>query len=192
MTARYGLSRKDLIYITEQTTPLFALLKSRFFPGLVGSEYLGSAYALGQRVNNVRNEDMTRLTFPDDFFSAVLTFDVLEHIPDYARALREVFRCLQPGGRFLMTAPFDPNAIQTLQRAEITESGEIRHLLPPEYHGDPVNPKEGILCFQTFGWDLLEMLREIGFIDVALLDYWCEHFGYLGSCLVIEGRKPVR
>lgn len=108
---------------------------------------------------------------------------------DLQKALAEVYRCLAPGGEFVFSAPFDRGSKNTLVRAEVTADGSIRHLLPPEYHGDPVNPNEGILCFQHFGWDLLSVLRETGFEDVKAVDYWSRDYGYFGNCLLFTARK---
>lgn len=49
--------------------------------------------------------DATRLPFPDACFDAVTMFDVLEHIPDDARATAEALRVLRPGGWLLVTSP---------------------------------------------------------------------------------------
>lgn len=49
--------------------------------------------------------DATRLPFPDACFDAVTMFDVLEHIPDDARAVAEGLRVLRPGGWLLITSP---------------------------------------------------------------------------------------
>lgn len=45
------------------------------------------------------------LPFPDASFDLVLSFDVLEHIPDSDRHLREVRRVLKPGGHYLLQTP---------------------------------------------------------------------------------------
>jgi hypothetical protein len=80
----------------------------------------------------------------------------------------------------LLTAPFDFEAEHTVVRAEKCADGATRHLLPPIYHGDPMNGA-GALCFQEFGWDLLDHMREAGFARVELVTGWASGFGYLGS-----------
>jgi SAM-dependent methyltransferase len=146
------------IYVMEQASPLHAWLHDRF-AGVVGSEYLGNAVPLGHQSNGVRNEDATRLTFESGRFDYILSFDVFEHVPDYPTAFAEAYRCLAPGGTLLFTAPFDRNSDVTVHRARVSATGEVEHLLEPEFHGDPINPSGGILCFQHFGWDIVETLN---------------------------------
>jgi ubiquinone/menaquinone biosynthesis C-methylase UbiE len=47
----------------------------------------------------------TALPFPDQSFDIVMSFDVLEHIPDTDAHLREVRRVLRPGGSYLLQTP---------------------------------------------------------------------------------------
>jgi SAM-dependent methyltransferase len=50
--------------------------------------------------------DITDIPEPDASFDAVLCVEVLEHLPDPIRALRELTRLLRPGGVLIATAPF--------------------------------------------------------------------------------------
>lgn len=47
----------------------------------------------------------THMPFPDAFFKTVIANCVVEHIPDLEAVLRETFRVLQPGGRFIFGVP---------------------------------------------------------------------------------------
>ncbi len=49
--------------------------------------------------------DALDLPFPDDHFDAIIASEVLEHIPDDMRAMRELLRVLRPGGRLAVTVP---------------------------------------------------------------------------------------
>lgn len=45
-----------------------------------------------------RQEDLTRLTFPDNTFSNIFCWGVIMHIPEPEKAIRELSRVLKPGG----------------------------------------------------------------------------------------------
>lgn len=180
------------IYLTEQRTGLFRWMDGRF-RSLVGSEFFGDRLPYGACDDaGVRNEDITRLTFADGTFDYVISLDVLEHVPDYRAALRELQRVLKPGGRLLLSVPFRSDLERNLVRARIDAQGEIEHLEPPEYHGDPIRPR-GCLAFYHYGWELLDRMSEAGFDDVHAMLYWSRELGYLGRDQVLFlARRPTR
>jgi SAM-dependent methyltransferase len=102
-------------------------------------------------------EDITRLTFSDDSLDLIVSSDVLEHVPDAEAAFRESCRVLRPGGAHVFTGPYEP---ATIRRAEIRD-GEVHHIVDPEYHSDPLDPK-GILAFWHFGPDLQQQFGNSG------------------------------
>ena len=174
------LDRSAQIYMTEQVTPLFRWVQ-RQFPGAVGSEYLGPTMPLGgTSATGIRNEDLTRLTFATGQFDAVLCFEVFEHVPVLEPAFAECARVLKRGGQMLFSAPFDPAAPANLIRARLRSDGQIEHLLPPEYHGDPLH-EGGVLAFRHFGWEMLAQVRAAGFTHVSALLYHSANYGYLGA-----------
>jgi SAM-dependent methyltransferase len=184
-----GLKRDTRIYATEQVTALFRLV-AQLFPNTTGSEFLRDGTPSGSlNQAGIRHEDLTSLSFADGSFDVILSFDVLEHVPDYAAALREMSRILVPGGTLIASFPFDIQAAETEIRATIDSEGTITHLLPPEYHGDPIS-LEGCLCFQRFGWSVLDDLEHAGFSDASVLLYWSADHGYLGpdQLLIIATR----
>lgn len=173
-------SARHRIYISEQTTPMYRWL-ARHYTSVVGSEYLGERVPFGSvDPSGIRNESVTRLTFPDAAFDHILSFDVLEHVPDVDKALRECRRCLEPGGYLVLSVPFVADSPSTIVRARVLENGSIDHLLPPEYHGDPLTT-DGCLCFYHFGWDLLDRLRIAGFREASVIHYWSRELAYLGA-----------
>lgn len=171
---------ESCFYLTEQTTPLFSWFKQNY-ADVAGSEFLGDSIALGAHNSaGIRNENLTELTFAEEQFDAILSFDVFEHIPEYLQALQNCLCCLKTGGSLFFSVPFDLQATQHHVRAEIDSNGKINHLLPPEYHGDPLSD-DGCLCYYHFGWELLEQLRNLGFKDASAYLYWSDHYGYLGG-----------
>ncbi|MFA5793497.1 MAG: methyltransferase domain-containing protein [Candidatus Brocadiia bacterium] len=49
--------------------------------------------------------DAQTLPFPDDSFDIVVSSEVLEHIYDKQAAIKEIYRVLKPGGRFIFSTP---------------------------------------------------------------------------------------
>jgi Methyltransferase domain len=166
------------IYLHEQTTPFFTWAQ-RTLPGtVVGSEYLGPELGGGTVVEGLRHEDAGALSFGDASLATIVSNDVFEHVPDIDRCLAESRRVLRPGGRLLFTIPFHDRP-ETVQRATL-RNGEIVELLPPQYHGNPIDPERGSLVFYEHGWDILERSRQAGFADAYALGYWSLRYGHLG------------
>jgi ubiquinone/menaquinone biosynthesis C-methylase UbiE len=60
--------------------------------------------ALGSRVDLVRGSAL-QLPFADNSIDKAVSSEVLEHLPDDAAAVRELFRVLKPGGTLVVTVP---------------------------------------------------------------------------------------
>jgi len=181
---------KSKIYITEQLGPIYDRL-TRTFESVVGSEYLRDGTAPGD-VNSqgVRHEDLTRLTFGDGELDLVISFDVLEHVPNFRAALGEIRRVLRPGGQLMLSAPFRAEMSKNLTRAVLRDDGSVEHLTEPEYHGDPLSDA-GCLAFYHFGWELLDDLCATGFTAPAAHLYWSRRYGYLGrDQLILTAEVP--
>ena len=151
---------------------MYRHLKTRY-GRVVGSEYLRDRTPCGQEnLSGIRHEDLTQLTFGDGSFDIVLTFDVLEHVPNFVRAFQEVLAWCWP--RAAVSSPASPltePTRSTVIRATMDSAGNVTHHLPPEHHGDPVN-NATCLCFQVYGFDVLDFMRQCGFrrgLDRALL-----------------------
>lgn len=163
-------------------------------PGLAYSEYAGPD-GLGELHDGIRNEDVTRLTYPDASFDLVLSSDTLEHVPDPDAAFRECRRVLRPGGRLLLTVPMLPLYDVSRRRAELGPDGP-RNLVPPQLHGYGSGPfryirrrKDAYLVFTDFGRDVVGRLAEAGL--QATLERGPEP-GHLGDAgIVISAIRPA-
>jgi len=93
--------------------------------------------------------DLQQIDLPDASVDVVLTAHVLEHVPDTARALAELFRVIAPGGRMYLQIPL--------------VYGQTSVPSTPEFHADntPV--------FFNFGWDLTDQIRAAGFTTTVLV-----------------------
>lgn len=103
-----------------------------------------------------RNENLEALTFNDETFDLVITQDVFEHLLDPFAATKEIARVLRPNGAHICTVPLVHKGLPSRRRARF-ENGEIAHILPPEYHGNPIDPNGTLVTFD-WGYDIAEYL----------------------------------
>jgi ubiquinone/menaquinone biosynthesis C-methylase UbiE len=54
---------------------------------------------------SLRQMSAETLEFPDNYFDVVTAIETIEHIENLDRAVTEIYRVLEPGGVFLITAP---------------------------------------------------------------------------------------
>lgn len=171
--------RHPTVYLYEQVTPFYAQARRCLAARVIGSEYLGCDLQSGTEINGLRHEDALHLSFADDSLQVLMSNDVLEHVPDYRRALEEARRVLAPDGKFIFSVPFYRERQETVQRAR-WENGHLEFLLPEQYHGNPVSA-DGSLVFFDYGWDLLDACRRAGFKDAYVTVYHSVSHGYLGE-----------
>jgi len=129
---------------------------------LTCSEYMASVRS-GDYQNGVRCEDIEKLTFEDNSFHLVTSTEVMEHVEDDNAGYREVHRVLKPSGQYIFSVPLDMTQTDTIIRAERAANGTIKHLLPPEYHGDPRQGLGGVFTWRNYGRDIVKQLRTVGF-----------------------------
>lgn len=174
--ASYVMRRRGDVYACEQVTKLYAFLRDAG-THITGSEYLPDRTG---HDGGVRHEDLLSLSFADGSFDTVISSDVFEHVSDIGAALSECYRVLRPGGRMLATFPFFRSCTgRTVKRATL-EGGTVRHILPPQYHGNPLS-KEGSLVFYDYGWDFLDLCKDADFADAYALAYYDTLLGHVGQ-----------
>lgn len=122
---------------------------SQYFPGIPP----------GTVHHGFRCEDLARLTFADDSVDLHITQDVLEHVLRPAEVFREIARTLRPGGAHIFTVPLVRRHQPSMPRALPGEGDEIRHLLPPQHHGNPVDPR-GSLVTNDWGFDITRHIHD--------------------------------
>jgi len=166
--------------------PYYRLLHNH--PKFVFSD-LVSGIPLGSRIGEQAFcQDLQALTFDSEYFDAVITEDVLEHVRDANRALREIHRVLKFGGLHVFTVPFNFDQ-QTIVRVD-TSGPEDELLMPPEYHGDPL--RGNILAYRTFGLDMFDLLTETGFeTKVERSNYADYPHGIVDSYVFVSRKKQV-
>jgi len=113
------------------------------------------------------NQDLGDQTFSDESFDLVVTQDVFEHLPDPATAIKEIARTLKPGGAHVATVPLVRKWDSSRIRARVKADGEIEHILPPEYHGNPIDDK-GSLVVTDWGYDIASYFQKHSGMDTVV------------------------
>ncbi|MBI1375472.1 MAG: methyltransferase domain-containing protein [Phycisphaera sp.] len=93
----------------------------RFGWDVVGIDpwHVAAAYCKRQFDIPVHTDVLGELGFEDDAFDVVVMFHVIEHLPDPLQELREIFRVMKPGGRFVCETPrYDTLMFKLLGRRE--------------------------------------------------------------------------
>lgn len=87
------------------------LLRDLGFGNVTGLDFSEEAirFCAEKGLGVVRRGDITEMPFPDETFSLVLATDIIEHVDDDLRALREIARVLRPGQDALITVPAFPS-----------------------------------------------------------------------------------
>jgi SAM-dependent methyltransferase len=104
--------------------------------------------SLGYQSENLENQ-----TFADETFDFVITQDVMEHVFHPDLALKEIHRTLKPDGAYVLTVPIVRKSLPSQRRASISPEGNIHHILPAEYHGNPIDDS-GSLVTIDWGYDI--------------------------------------
>jgi SAM-dependent methyltransferase len=93
---------------------------------VVGIDLRGSFDPAATTTAELRQGDATRLEFADGTFDFVYSYHVLEHIPDYAKALGEMQRVLAKGGGYLIGTPNRLRLVGYLGSAGVTWRDKLR------------------------------------------------------------------
>lgn len=100
--------------------------------------------------------DITHLPFTDQTFDVVFCNHVLEHIPDDAKAMSELFRVMKNGGWGIFQVPQNLNLEQTYEDFTITNPTErTRHFGQYDH-------------VRVYGKDYFERLKKAGFTVEAV------------------------
>ena len=102
--------------------------------------------------------DICDLPFEDNSFDVILCNHVLEHIPDDAKAMQELYRVLRPGGWGIFQIPQDLNREETFEDPTITDKEERTRIFGQYDH------------VRVYGRDYFDKLAAVGF-KVDAVDY---------------------
>jgi 2-polyprenyl-3-methyl-5-hydroxy-6-metoxy-1,4-benzoquinol methylase len=115
-----------------------------------------------------RSEDLAAQTFADESFDIVVTQDVFEQVSDPAASIREIARTLRPGGVHIASVPLVRKWQPSFTRVRLTPDGKYEYLLPPDYHGNPVDPS-GSLVVTDWGYDIAAFFKQHSGMDTVIM-----------------------
>jgi len=102
--------------------------------------------------------DICNLPFENNTFDWIFCNHVLEHIPDDAQAIRELYRVMKPGGTGIFQVPQDMSREKTFEDNSITEARERARIFGQYDH------------VRVYAKDYFDKLRFYGF-EVNAIDY---------------------
>jgi hypothetical protein len=145
--------------------------------GYVGTHYWPDVPPGGERWGYVC-QNVEAPTFEPASLDVVVSQDVFEHVLDWSAGMRSVARVLRPGGIHVWTTPRQRTLPCTQLRARLV-NGQLEHIAPPEYHGNPV--ADGSLVTVDWGMDLETLVCEVSGLDTVSVRLESTAQGMLGS-----------
>lgn len=109
------IDRRSMLHFAPESF-IRTLLQGRL------SHYVTADYLRGDCALKLDMSAMPEIR--DASFDVLIAMDVLEHVPDYRRALREVYRILTPGGVAIFTVPQKDNLAITYEDPSIVTAEE--------------------------------------------------------------------
>jgi len=138
------------------------------------SNYTHSQYDPALGFGNIHDkrkyvsQDLESQTFGSDQFDIVITQDVFEHLFQPNLAIKEIARTLKIGGAHICTFPIVRKNQPSRRRAVLKPTG-VLHLLPAEYHGNPMD-SSGSLVTIDWGWDVANYFNHHSGLSVTICD----------------------
>ena len=99
----------------------------------------------------VKKMDLTEIKLADGSADLVIANHVLEHIPNYKKALSEIYRVLKPGGKAILQTPYSPIIYYNFEDP-LFNTEELRE----EYYGQRDHVR-------IFGKVLMDDIKSTGF-----------------------------
>jgi SAM-dependent methyltransferase len=134
---------------------------SYFYPEKKLGEVIGGG-------GKVTNQNLQEMTFLDSSFDLFITQDVFEHLNEPEKALKEIFRCLKPGGKHVFTVPIYP-FLQTRPRIKM-ENGHIVPIMEEQYHRNPISEK-GSLVTYDWGGDIGRVIDSMAGFKTEIIEF---------------------
>ncbi|MDQ3099942.1 MAG: class I SAM-dependent methyltransferase [Bacteroidota bacterium] len=157
------LSRKDMsiLHVAPEEN-LSKFLRKQHYREYICGDLFAPGYVYPDHVQNI---DVVEIPFGNDRFDLVICNHVLEHVPDDARAMREIYRVLKPGSTAILQVPVSRISDHTVEDPTITDPK-----LREKYFGQHDHVR-------IYGNDYPVRLKQAGF-EVTVLELYNEFKQY--------------
>jgi SAM-dependent methyltransferase len=152
----------------------------------------------------VQADIMKQLPFPDNYADYIISVDVIEHIPirKVISVLKEVYRIMKPGGKFVLITTDFPNVIlswldmmnkgenleEFIQCSQVVYGNQVHE---GEFHKCPFTPKFMNLVLQEAGFGNYKLTK---YFKGSLIpkfdgDIYKKGMVFINDMLVVEATK---
>ena len=118
--------------------------------------------------NGGSNQNLEKLTFPDNSFDIFITQDVMEHVMNPRDAFQNIERVLKSGGMHIFTVPLYP-FIKTRPRVRVTGGG-YEPILSEVYHGNPIDEKGALVTYE-WGGDFIDYINSYTDMETEIIEF---------------------
>ena len=121
-------------------------------------------------VNGIRNEDVQKLTFNSESFDLITSTEVFEHVPDYLKGFKEIYRVLKKDAFFCFTVPVFEISKQI---CKLHQDGSLLWLAPEEYHGSRLTGDDSVPVFWHHSREqIIKDLIVVGFKEAKAINHF--------------------
>ena len=114
LCARFDISKKRILHLSPEKY-IFDILKDK---AIVTTADLHPGFYKSTD-KNIKEENATALSFENESFDLVIANHIMEHIPADEKAMKEIYRVLNPGGNLIMQVPYSETISNTIEALSI-------------------------------------------------------------------------
>jgi SAM-dependent methyltransferase len=133
------------------------------------SQYvMGDLYPSDPKITKI---DVTDIPFEANTFDIVFCNHVLEHVPDYHKAMSEIFRVLKPGGTAILQTPFSALLKQNFEDESINTDALRFYFYAQEDHVRLFSQEQFLIGLKHAGFEL-HIVKQSDLFDAQTSEYY--------------------
>lgn len=137
----------SILHIAPEPKLSKILLDRNFKEYICGDLFTGNYYY----PEHVKNINILSIPYENNYFDLIICNHVLEHIPEDAKAMKEILRVLKPGGKAILQVPISKNNQKTHEDFSISDPQKRKELFGQFDH------------VRIYGQDYVTRLENAGF-----------------------------